>query len=62
MGKGQTIRQLGHHSHPCLRTKIALGFFEHGFEPQATQAQKSFLPSICAVDLRTLPVMDTTTA
>src|SRR6266567_2709214 len=59
MGKGQTIRHLRHHSYPCLRTKIALGFFEHGFEPQTTNAQESFLPSVFTVNLLAMPVMDT---
>src|SRR5258706_9302773 len=61
MRKGQTIGQLCRDPTAALATKKSpIGPLENRLQPQATNAQQSFVSSIFTIHLLSMPVMNTT--
>ena len=60
MGKRQTIGQLCSDSAESLGRKSTIGLLENRLEPQTANTQESFIASIFAIDLLSMPVMNTT--
>src|SRR6266496_5779789 len=58
--KRQTIGQLCSDPAASLGTKITIGPLENRLEPQATNAQESFVASIFAINLLSMPIMNAT--
>jgi hypothetical protein len=61
MRKGQAIGELGLDPVEACGTQILIGLLENGFEPQAANAQESFVASIPAIHFLAMPMMHTTT-
>jgi hypothetical protein len=57
--KRETIGQLCSDPATGLATKITSGLLENRLEPQATDAQESFIASIFAIDVLSMPMMNT---
>ncbi len=57
--KRETIGQLCSNPAAGLETKITSGLLENRLEPQATYAQESFIAPILAIDILSMPMMNT---